>query len=239
MTATVVFSLLMLNKLTLPVAPMLIKFSKLNLKRLLLSAVLIGPNAYADHLGISYNPEFPMAKFPYARSSGKCLNWQSPEHIGDYWGPVDFRAACTSHDHCFHRVGASFSACNKEFEENLKQSCERDLKRAKLDSGQLGEVEAKTMKLCLDITNIFHMQVQSNETLEIFHNSQRRQKNYLRFVASKISTLYKNFLNRLPNKDEVFAEFDKLNSGYTLDDLRTSLSGQQVQVESVNLAPVD
>ncbi len=190
--------------------------------------------ARADVKGIPATDEFAAARFPYARVVDGCTAWRRPANMGDEWGNVSFAGACQQHDLCYHTAGKGWGDCNQGFLQDLRASCDRDLKRAALAAGKLGNPDGDALRLCYDIANLYFAKVQESDAAKRFQIAQQQQQAYLGYVRGVVDGLYKAVLRRGATDKEKDRALETLSQDYSLEDLRSALMG--ARVDEVNAA---
>lgn len=199
--------------------------------------------AKADTLGLPYNPDFEKAEFPYARVLSGCTDWRQPASYGDTWGPVSFASACHFHDKCFHTVdvltgipgvaplasgkGASWGECNRQYSEDLRQACRRDLQTARLEKGQLGEPDPAALQLCFEIANLYLERAQAPTSIKRFEIAQKMEKEYLTAIRKVIVNLYLEERGNLPAPSELKKAMSALEKGQDIDFIIESIVGRR------------
>ena len=175
--------------------------------------------AVGDHLGIPFNETFSKAQFPYARVLEHCTSWRRPEGLGDVWSSVSFRGACQQHDRCYHTIGAKWGECNRRYLSNLRAACERDLKKTRLEKGDIGEPDAEALSLCFNIASLYHAMVQKPVVIKKFRLAQTAQRAYLDYVVEIIKKKYESAKGDPPSNKVLETALGHLAQGHELDEL--------------------
>lgn len=192
--------------------------------------------SWAENLGLAYNEKFPTAAFPFARVVTGCTDWRTPSQLGDEWGKVSFKSACSAHDECFHSLNASWGECNQQFKRDLHAACRRDLRRARLGRGQVGEPEVESLKMCFDIADMYFGQVQKVEVIKKFEFAQKMQRAYLRLVFNELTEGYKSIMGRDPSKDKILELFQSLMDGIPVTKVYAGIKSEQ-EINSNSIQP--
>jgi hypothetical protein len=204
--------------------PLLLLFLRRVLPLLVLATAL---PARADVLGIPGDPRFPAAHFPYARQVEGCTSWRLPARFGQGFGQVDFNGACQAHDQCFHTLGRSWGECNQAFLSALRQACDRDLKRQRLEQSKAGEPDMQALHLCFDIADLYLARVQEPAAIRRYELAQRQQRAYLAHVRGTIQRLFVTVLHRPATEDEEADVFGRIEAGLSLGAVRKALASSK------------
>lgn len=200
---------------------------------LLLLTLLVPTHAWADVKGLPYSDRFQSAAYPYARLVSGCTEWRRPtKDMGDTWGAVSFAGACEQHDRCFHTIGATIAACNEAYLKDLKASCNRDLDRARLESGRVGKADAAAVSLCYQIAGHYAAQVESPDAAKRFAFDQAQEHEYLQWVRGVVSDVYRSVLRRAATPKEESRALATLEQDYSLGDLKAALMGARLDQEA-------
>jgi hypothetical protein len=207
--------------------------------------------AKADTLGLPYNQTFEKASFPYARVLSGCTEWRQPAQLansGDQWGPVSFAGACQAHDQCFHNPAgliampkgqpASWGECNRQYLADLRLACERDLQKARLENGALGEPDSSALQLCYEIANLYFERAQAPAAVKRFEFAQKMAGEYLTFVRGVLGDLYKELKGRPGTKAEVEKALAALFDGQDIDTIKISINGGKAPAHLSTSAPL-
>lgn len=196
------------------------------LRRFLLRAlgVFVVLPAQADVLGIPSDPRFTTAHYPFARVVDGCTSWRQPSHLGQNFGSVDFGGACQKHDMCFHTVGRSWGECNQEYLSALREACDRDLQRQRLEQSRPGKTDLQALHLCYDLTNLFMAQVQRPAAIKRYELAQKQQHQYLLHVRATIQSMFVATLSRPATEDEEDEALARLDAGISLVEMRDALA---------------
>lgn len=204
--------------------------------------------AKADTLGLPFNPQFSRATYPYARVLTGCTDWRRPSQYGDSWGPVSFAGACQNHDMCFHTapaqierqnrlgtgqlagavaVAVSWGDCNRQYLLDLRQSCDRDLKKARLERGQLGEPDATAQQLCYEIANLYFERAQAPMAVKRFEIAQKMAESYHSYVRGVVFREMARGKGHPPSKEAVEAALVALDNGQDIEMISSSSSTER------------
>ncbi len=191
---------------------------------------------------------FPRSDYPYYENVNGCGGdgW-SGTAVRDSWSKVSFREACNTHDQCFMTIGSNINACDDNFYENLRASCERDSYiREPLTGTKLPD--PATLAACYSIATTYYGSVRAVSSVW-YNAAQEKAKAYDALLQKFASTAIRvTICNRISSTATYFlnSELKSMESGkcggYTLaagSTFKTSYTkdGRRIQV-LVNLEGV-
>jgi len=123
-----------------------------------------------------YNPDFPLASYPFAQKPDGCSGWNSPKQVPDSIAGIDFTSACNQHDKCYYTLGSDFHKCNANFLADLKSECVRQSNSA--------FEKVVVLPTCLTtVPLIYSLSVEAAARWAGVHNdAQNRQREYIKWV---------------------------------------------------------